>query len=317
MTTTRTEYRDALQIAAKEVVSEGVVVVSLRRPDGGALPEWSAGAHIDLALPNGVTRQYSLCGRPEERDTFRIGVLREVASRGGSSFVHDRLRIGDLVTIHGPRNNFGWLPSRRQLFIAGGIGITPILPMIAEAERHGSDWRLLYGGRRRGSMAFLEELAPYGDKVIVAPEDVCGRLDLARHLAWTDPETRIYCCGPEPLLAAVETLCATRPEGMLHIERFKAREASGEARTFEVELRRSRTTLVIPPDKTILQTIQAAGLIVPCSCEEGTCGTCETNVIEGEPDHRDSVLSKAEQDSNRVMMICVSRAKGDRLVIDL
>ncbi|MBP2498292.1 ferredoxin-NADP reductase [Methylobacterium sp. PvP062] len=317
MKTIVTEHRDELQVVAKTPASETVVAVTLSRPDGQELPGWTAGAHIDLELPNGLTRQYSLCGDPNDRRIYRVAVLREEAGRGGSQFIHEELAVGQRINVKGPRNNFGWVRSDRQLFIAGGIGITPIVPMIAAAERSGVDWRLLYVGRRLGSMAFLADLSRYGDRVNVVPKDKRGRIDLAAQLEGLDRETLIYCCGPEALVAAVEALAGRRPEGTLHVERFKPKAASTEAGAFVVELRRSGVTLEVPPDKSILATIQEAGLIVPCSCEEGTCGTCETGVLEGEPDHRDSVLSAAEQATNRVLMICVSRAKSERLVLDL
>ncbi|WP_315927597.1 PDR/VanB family oxidoreductase [Mesorhizobium sp. SP-1A] len=316
--TTLTEYQDVLAVSAKELMCNGVMSLTLRRPDGGDLPRWAAGAHIDLQLPNGLTRQYSLCGHPDNRTEFRVCVLNETVSRGGSRYVHDNLAVGDRVQIRGPRNNFSWVPAPRYLFIAGGIGITPIIPMIIAAEASGADWKLAYAGRRRDSMAFLPQLSAFGKRVHVADADGAGRLDLGKLLGSVEPETLVYCCGPERLMIAVEALAAGWPEGVLHLERFKPVDpGEQESSGFEIELRRSGKTLKVSPDKSILKTIQDAGLIVPCSCEEGTCGTCETNVIEGIPDHRDSVLSAAEKASNRVIMICVSRSKTERLVVDL
>jgi ferredoxin-NADP reductase len=250
---------------------------------------------------------------------WRVGVLREPESRGTSSHVHDRLQPGDVVRVRGPRNNFPLVDSPRYLFVAGGIGITPILPMIRAAEAAGADWRLVYGGRRRASMAFLDELGRYGDRVTVCPQDEVGLLDLAALLGTPQEGTRVYCCGPEPLLAAVEQRCASWPAGSLHVERFSARPLTEPVRSeaFEVVLERSELTLTVPPDRSILSVVEEAGAGVLSSCAEGTCGTCETAVLEGVPDHRDSVLSAEERAANRCMMICVSRSSGPRLVLDL
>ncbi len=219
----------------------------------------------------------------------------------------------------GPRNNFPLVPSAEYLFVAGGIGITPILPMVHQAEMLGADWRLLYGGRRRDSMAFLDELSQYGDRVDVRPQDESGLLPLATLLGTPQPETLIYCCGPEPLLAAVEQRCAGWPRGSLHVERFAPRPQGEPARAeaFEVVLEQSGLTLTVPPDRSILSVVEEAGIGVLSSCAEGTCGTCETGVLGGVPDHRDSVLSEDERQAGDCMMICVSRARGDRLVLDL
>jgi ferredoxin-NADP reductase len=207
------------------------------------------------------------------------------------------------------------------VFIAGGIGITPILTMVAAANARGADWQLLYGGRRRTSMAFLDELAAYGERVRIYPEDEEGLLPLGSFLAPSREDTLIYCCGPEPLLVAVEGWAGSWPAGSLHFERFKAKlpaEAPPTAiETFEVVLQRSGMTVTVPPDKSILEVVEAAGVYSLSACREGVCGTCEQSVLEGEPDHRDSVLTPAERKTNEVMMICVSRSCTPRLVLDL
>lgn len=313
-----TEYQDELTLVAKEEICSGVVSLRLRRRDGAELPHWAAGAHIDLKLGNGCTRQYSLCGDPGVINEFRVCVLNEQASRGGSRYVHEELSVGDVVPIKGPRNNFTFAPAQRYLFIAGGIGITPIYAMVAAADKLGADWHLAYGGRSRSSMAFLEELINHGDKVTVTAADEGAVIDLDHWLESPRADTLVYCCGPEGLMSAVEERCASWPHGALHLERFKPIAiADGVDGAFDVELRRSGVTVNVPADKSILKAIQDKGLIVPCSCEEGTCGTCETNVIEGIPDHRDSVLSASEKESGRVIMICVSRCKSQKLVLDL
>jgi ferredoxin-NADP reductase len=245
--------------------------------------------------------------------------LRDAAGGGGSVFVHDRLRAGDTVRVRGPRNNFKLVPSPRYQFIAGGIGITPILAMIAAASAAGADWRLLYGGRHRDSMAFTGELARYGGRVTVAPQDETGLLDLDALLGVPQDGTLVYCCGPEPLLAAVEQRCTAWPARSLHTERFAARPLTAPVRAeaFEVELAASELTLTVPPGRSILDVVEEAGVGVLSSCAEGTCGTCETAVLGGLPDHRDSVLTDEERRTGGCMMICVSRSCSDRLVLDL
>ncbi|ROS38058.1 ferredoxin-NADP reductase [Amycolatopsis thermoflava] len=307
-----------LEVTAREARAEGVVALTLSRPDGGRLPDWTPGAHIDLVLPNGLTRQYSLCGDRWDAHSYRIGVLREPAGRGGSAYVHDRLRPGDRVGVGGPRNNFPLVPSGRYLFVAGGIGITPLLPMIHQADLLGADWTLLYGGRRRASMAFTDELAAYGDRVHLVPEDEHGLLDLASWLGTPRPGTKVYCCGPAPLLAAVESACRDWPPFSLHVERFTAREqAPARDEPFEVELRRTGATVTITPGISVLEAVRGAGVDVLSSCRQGTCGTCETGVLAGVPDHRDSILADHERAAGEVMFVCVSRSCTDRLVLDL
>jgi len=247
-------------------------------------------------------------------------VLREPDSRGGSQFVHDKLAPGDLVDVRGPRNHFALEPSPRYLFVAGGIGITPIVPMVAAAAAAGADWRLHYGGRTLASMAFRDELtAAYGTRVALTPQDESGLLDLDRILDAPSPGTLVYCCGPESLLRAVEQRCATWPGGSLRVERFAPRDPGEPIRpaSFEVQLARSGTTLTVPPDRSILDVADAAGVPVLFSCREGTCGTCETGVLEGRVDHRDSLLTPEEQEAHDTMFICVSRAASARLVLDL
>jgi ferredoxin-NADP reductase len=233
--------------------------------------------------------------------------------------VHDRLQAGDAVVVRGPRNHFALQEAPRYLFLAGGIGITPLLPMVQEVAAQGAEWRLVYGGRNRGSMAFLDELAEHGDRVALRPQDEHGLLDLDGLLGTPSPDTTVYCCGPEPLLAAVEHACRDWPRGALHVERFAARPNTAPTRDqpFEVVLARSGRTLTVPSDRSVLSVVEEAGVGVLSSCSEGTCGTCETGVLEGEPDHRDAVLDDDERAANDCMMICVSRSCGPRLVLDL
>jgi ferredoxin-NADP reductase len=308
-----------LRVDRRATGAEGVVVLDLRDPAGADLPEWQPGAHVDLRLPGGLTRQYSLCGDPADRSVWRIGVLREPESRGGSRHVHEELHEGAEVDVRGPRNHFPLVPAPRYLFIAGGIGITPILPMIAAADGAGARWELHYGGRSRRSMAFLESLEQISGHLTLHPQDEVGLIDLDALLGTPQPDTLVYCCGPEPLLVAVEQRCADWPAGALHLERFAPKDVGEPVLTgaFEVELALTGRTLTVPPEKSILSVVEEAGVQVLSSCQEGTCGTCETAVLAGEVDHRDSLLTPDEQAANDTMFICVSRAACPKLVLEL
>ena len=312
---------DRLVVTGKSPAAEGVAVLELARPDGRRLPDWTPGAHIDVTLANGETRQYSLCGDRWDAHRYRVAVLREVDGRGGSAYVHDELAAGDPVTLGGPRNNFAMVPSARYVFVAGGIGITPLLPMITQAERVGAEWTLLYGGRRRASMAFLDELARYGDRVHVVPQDEAGLLPLASWLGEPRTDTVVYCCGPAPLLAAVEQTVAAAgwAPHRLRTERFTAAEVGAPVRDapFTVELTRTGTTVTVTPQISVLAAARDAGATTLSSCEKGTCGTCETTVLGGVPDHRDSILADHERAAGDCMFPCVSRSCTDRLVLDL
>jgi ferredoxin-NADP reductase len=264
-----------------------------------------------------------LCGDPADRTYYRIGVLREDDGRGGSLEIHSTPLTGMTVRISAPRNRFPLIPATRYLFIAGGIGITPILAMLREAT---PPWQLIYGGRSLDTMAYRQEIADFhaGETVLV-PQDTDGLLDLDKALDRVDADTAVYCCGPEGLLQAVEQRRAARlTPGTLHIERFAApteapphdSEAT-EDTAFDVELARSGLTLTVPPDRTVLETVLDRVQHLDYSCEEGYCGTCETRVLAGTPLHRDTVLDDAERDSGNTMMICVSRSRTTRLTLDL
>ncbi|MBM7367395.1 PDR/VanB family oxidoreductase [Gordonia hydrophobica] len=307
-----------LRIAAKDTVAADVVSLVLEDPRGGELPDWAPGAHIDVELGGDIVRQYSLCGG-DSSNQWRIAVLRETAGRGGSAYVHDQLCVGAEIVTGGPRNNFDFVDAPSYLFVAGGIGITPLLPMIAAADRAGRPWRLLYGGRTRASMAFADELArAHPDAVTLAPADEVGLLDLDSALSEVDAGGEVYCCGPEPLLLAIEEQ-SRRHEVPLHVERFSPKAISADAvdTAFEVELAQSGQTLTVAADESILSAVLDAGVDADFSCREGTCGTCEVAVLGGEIDHRDSVLDEDEAAAGDVMMICVSRCRSARLVIDL
>lgn len=317
--TTLREYEGDLVVESVDHVAEDVVALTLVDLDGHQLPPWTPGAHVDLLLAPDLVRQYSLCGSPSDSRAIRIGVLKAPGGRGGSALVHD-LRPGGIVRVRGPRNHFPLVSSRRYLFVAGGIGITPMLPMMADATAAGADWRLFYGGRSLASMAFLDEVAQYGERVTLVPQDQAGMLDLDLLLGDPSSDTLVYCCGPEGLLGAVEQRCQRWPSGSLHLERFAAKSPGVPAkaeRSFELVLARSGLTLVVPPDRSVFDVVQGAGVSVLGSCHEGICGTCEQVVLEGDVDHRDSILSQDEQAQNESMMICVSRCRSDRLILDL
>jgi ferredoxin-NADP reductase len=311
--------RDVILESCDEIAT-GVRRLRLRSLDGAELPAWEAGAHIDLLLPSGLVRQYSLCGDPGRRDAYEVAVLREPVGRGGSAEVHDTLEPGAELRIAGPRNRFPLKDSPGYVFVAGGIGITPILAMIEEVERRGARWRLAYGGRSRDTMAYLDRLEQYGDRVAVLPQDEVGLLDLEALVAH-EPETLVYCCGPEPLLDAMEARCSRDwPAGSLHVERFVVGEGveavADDAQPFEVQLGADGPVVDIPADKSILHTLLDLDVDVLYSCEEGTCGSCETQVLAGSPEHRDELLSD-ESRAQGCMLICVSRCLGERLVLDV
>ncbi|GAA0898255.1 PDR/VanB family oxidoreductase [Virgisporangium ochraceum] len=310
----RDEVDLRLRVTRRVAGAEGVAVLDLADATGAPLPPWDPGAHIDLRLPGGMVRQYSLCGDPADRTTWRIGVLREPDGRGGSAHVHDAVREGTVVDARGPRNHFALVDAPRYLFIAGGIGVTPIVPMVAAVAAAGAHWDLHYGGRSRRSMAFLDAL---GARATLYPQDEVGLIDLDRVLGRPLAGTAVYCCGPEPLLSAVERRCAAWPAGSLHVERFAPRAAAGPLEAFEVELAASGLTLTVPPNQSVLRALEEAGVEVLSSCREGTCGTCETPVLAGRVDHRDSLLTPDERAANDTMFVCVSRAAGPRLVLDL
>ncbi|WP_079127744.1 PDR/VanB family oxidoreductase [Streptomyces sp. TP-A0874] len=312
--------------------ADGVLSLRVVDPSGAPLPPWSPGAHLDLVLPSGLVRQYSLCGRPEDRHGYTVAVLLVEDGRGGSREIHETALVGRTVSVRGPRNRFPLADAEHHLFIAGGIGITPILAMVREVSARGLDWRLAYGGRSRSSMAFTEELRGLGpDRIEFVPQDERGPLDLDALLTGVEPNTAVYCCGPEGLLTAVQQRHADSGAAFeLHFERFGAPvtadsdadsgesgDADGAESPFEVELRRSGEVLTVPPGRSILDTIREVAPEVMSSCEEGFCGTCETRVLEGVPEHRDTLLSERERERGKTMMICVGRSKTPRLVLDL
>jgi len=310
---------NVVAVQRREIVADDVVHLTLSNQDGTPLPRWKPGAHIDLILDDETVRQYSLCGDPAD-PTYEIAVLREPDGSGGSAWVHDKIAEGDRFQIRGPRSHFRMADSPRYLFIAGGIGITPLRPMIHRAATRDSQWRLLYGGRTAASMAFADQFAQrYPANIELHPQDSDGLLDLDAALTDLEPGTLVYCCGPEPLLNAVETRCKDLPDGTLHIERFLPRkdQSHDPDTSFTVQLGRTGRTLTVPAHRSVLDTLLDEGIDMDYSCQTGVCGTCEVAVIEGTPEHRDSITSAATRNAEERMMTCVSRARTAKLILDL
>ncbi|PMR74655.1 cytochrome P450/oxidoreductase [Billgrantia endophytica] len=310
-----------VRVTRAEPEAEGVLGVTLADPAGRDLPAWSPGSHLDVVLPSGEARKYSLCG-PVESGDWCIAVLNEEAGRGGSRWVHESVREGIEMRVRGPKNHFRLdETARRYLLIAGGIGITPIIAMADRLKSLGKPYELHYAGRSRTSMAFIERLErDHGEALRLYPKDERHRLDLAGLLAEPMNDTLLYACGPERLLTALEAGTTHWPEGSLHVEHFTSEGAlldPTKEHAFEVELTDSELTVEVPPDQTLLQALRTAGIDVPSDCEEGLCGTCEVSVVEGGIDHRDKVLTPAERRGQDRLMSCCSRAKGKTLVLAL
>ncbi|TDU32581.1 vanillate O-demethylase ferredoxin subunit [Panacagrimonas perspica] len=313
-----------LELVVTDVRSEArdVIVLELRDPGRGALPRFTPGAHLELYLPNGLIRHYSLCNDAAETDRYCLGVSLARDSRGGSRFMHQNLRVGTKLSTSVPRNNFPLeLAAEEFVFIAGGIGITPILSMIRSSVAANRPWRLFYCARNRQRAAFYEDLSALApDRVYFHFDDEQqGRLfDAASALRLAGDGAHIYTCGPAPLMKAVESATMDRPADRVHFEWFSAAATDTRADTaFTVVLRNSGARFEVPPGRSILEVLEDHGAGVPYSCREGLCATCRTTVLAGEVDHRDTVLTVAEKAGNREMMICVSRAKSEVLELDL
>lgn len=313
-----------LRVRRRAEIAVNALLLELESASGEVLPEWPPGAHLDIHLPSGLTRQYSLCGAREDRSTYVVVVLREPHGRGGSEEIYRELGVGTEFISSTPRDHFRLVDASEYVLIAGGIGITPIKAMVDELRARGARWRLHYGGRSREHMAFVDELVDLGgDNVSIVPQDVDGLLDVPAMIGNLSPEAAVYCCGPAPLLDAVLTACAEAGASeRLHFERFVpptdgAGFVTDGDTAFEVELRSSGVTLQVPADKTLLEVVQSVLPDVPFSCTEGYCGSCESVVLDGEPDHRGSLMTPEEHDEEGTMLICVGRSKSHRLVLDL
>lgn len=310
-----------LKIDRTSDACDGVRILDLVDGGGDDLPEWEPGAHIDIHIPGGLTRQYSLCGDPADRSRYVVAVLLEPQSRGGSAYLHREVRKGDVLTVGLPRYTFQLKSAAAYLFIAGGIGVTPLIPMFERVRGQGLKSRLLYAGRSRGTMAYLHDLDGC-EGVEVFPSDEGKRLSVDGCLeACVEDEAHVYACGPTRLLEAIEAKCAElNISHLLHKEYFSGAKVQLDPEsevTFEVVLEKSGMTIQVEPDQTILQAVLDRGVYVDNSCAEGTCGSCEVNVVEGDVDHRDRILDEDERAENSCMMICCSRARSSRLVLDL
>jgi ferredoxin-NADP reductase len=294
-------------------------IYELARAHGEPLPGCEPGAHIDVHLPNGIVRQYSLLDAEPDPARYNIGVKRDPASRGGSRYVHDELLLGKLLKISPPRNNFPLVENASHVVLfAGGIGITPIWCMVQRLAKLGRSWKLYYACRSRDDMAFLHALEAMPSSQFHFDEESAGRfLDIAGIIAAAPKDAHLYCCGPTPMLKAFEDATTNWPRDQIHVEYFTPKQEVAKSGGFVVELARSGQEFVIPEGKTILQVLLDAGIDVDYSCELGICGACEQRVLAGTPEHRDAILTEEEQAANTKVMICCAGCKSERLVLDL
>ena len=304
--------------------AEGISSFELRDPDGGMLPPFTAGSHIDLHIPGDFVRQYSLCNDPSERHRYVIAALREENGRGGSRALHDNTRVGDILTIRGPRNHFAISSSaKRHLLLAGGIGVTPMMAMLAQFEATGAAYKLYYCTRSAQKTAFAEQLDPLvsAGKVVLHHDggDATRSLDLARLLETCEPGTHLYYCGPAAFMEAARRASAHWPSDAVHCEYFtppgEATSPGTANRPFKVKLARTGVTLDVPADKTIVDVLRASDVFIETSCENGICGTCLTRYVDGEPEHRDVVLDAS--DRNEFVLVCCARSRTPVLTLDL
>ena len=317
-----------LEVVGRDVVAhdQDVIALTFAAADGGPLPRWHPGAHLDLHLPSGRVRQYSLCGDPTSPDTYRVAVRRIPDGGGGSIEVHDSVQVGARLTTHGPRNAFPFTvpgygsPTQRIRFIAGGIGITPILPMLALARQLDIEWSMIYVGRHRDSLPFLDELARFGEHITIRTDDVGGVPGAADLLGDCPDRTTVYACGPTPMLTTIRTALAGRDDVELHFERFAAAPVV-DGTGFSVTIASTGATLDVAADETLLAALNRAGVPAPYSCQQGFCGTCRVQVCDdgsrSAVQHRDALLTDPER-ADGYLLTCVSRAdEGRRLTLDL
>lgn len=318
------DYTLRLVVSGRQVVArdENVVALTLTAADGTALPAWHPGAHLDIHLPSGRVRQYSLCGDPQRTHEYRIAVRRIPDGGGGSVEVHDALPVGSVVTTSGPRNAFplsvpGYgSPTRRLRFVAGGIGITPILPMLGMAQRLGVDWSMVYVGRSAESIPFLDEVRVFGDRIAVRTDDVHGIPGADDLLGECPDGTTVYACGPADMIALVRERLSGRGDVELHFERFAAAPVV-DGEPFTVTVASTGAEIDVAADETLLAALRRAGVGAPYSCQQGFCGTCRTKALHGVVQHRDTLLTTPERE-NGMMLTCVSRARsGEQLTLDL
>ncbi len=316
-----------LRVTQMTLEAEGVLSLRLSRIEGNKpLPAWDPGAHIDVYVPDGTTRQYSLCGDPRDLSSWQVAVLREPEGRGGSAFIHDELRVGDRLLVTRPKQSFALEDAPYHALVAGGVGITPIMAFAEHLARESRPFRLVYGGRTEGSMAFRERLGALGDRVRFLAEDRDGRPDLDEVVKELPDGGLIYVCGPLALLRAVQSAAEAVHGPDQDLVRFELFSRTGvEAResvpldgdSYELVLARSGHTLRMKPDANILETVLALGIEVENDCRDGICGSCVTGVLSGAVDHQDLVLTRKERAAMDRMMICCSRPAADRLELDL
>jgi len=312
-----TEDASTLRLTRIDFAAPGIHLFDFRHPQQALLPAYAPGAHVDLHLPGGLVRQYSLVDPAGSDAVYRVAIKRDPRSRGGSVLAHDRLRVGDLLPVGTPRNLFALDEAcAHSVFVAGGIGITPIACMVQRLRALGLGWTLHYSVRTRADAALLDRLAGPGLQLHIDDEQG-GLLDVAAVVASVPDGSRAYCCGPAPMLDAFEAAARAKPGLRWHVERFAAAASSAAEGAYAVRLAASGRSVQVAPGQTILQALRACGIAVRASCQQGVCGTCETAVLAGTPDHRDSLLSDDEKRSNKVMMICCSGSLGPELVLDL
>lgn len=309
--------RRTVRVRSMTREAQDVLSLELESLDGVPLPAWTPGAHIDFEPTPGAVAQYSLCG-PGSAPMWTIAVLHRRHGKGVSRFVHERLRPGDTLRVGEPRNHFEMVDAPSYLFIAGGIGITPFLPMIEKLEALSKPWKLAYGGHRKDGMAFASLLSRDRSNVEIFASEESGRMPIARVLGAAGPQCAVYCCGPEPLIAEVEQWLQENGRRTPYVERFNPKMHSDQPRNgFSVTLARRGLTLDVPAGRSIAEVLDERNIFVPTSCREGVCGSCETRVLAGDIDHCDSLLTAQERADGKTMLICVSRAAGHSLTLDL
>jgi len=308
-----------VRLTAVRYAARDTNLFEFRRTDGGPLPAYTPGAHVDMHLPNGLVRNYSLIVAKPDPLAYTFGIKRDPASRGGSRYIHDELHVGKTLKISAPRNNFPLKEDAAHvILLAGGIGITPIWCMVQRLAELGRSWVLHYSCRSRADMAFLGALEAMTGPHFHFDDEHAGKfLDVAGLVAAARQEAHLYCCGPTPMLKAFETATAAWPREQVHVEYFTPRQETAKKGGFTVELARSGQEFFIPEGRTILEVLLDEGVDVDYSCELGICGACEQRVISGTPEHRDSILTEEEQAENKRVMICCAGCKSERLVLDL
>ena len=309
-----------VRLAAIRYAARDTNIFEFRRPDDKPLPAYAPGAHVDMHLPSGHLRNYSLIVARPDPGVYTFAIKRDPASRGGSRYIHDELHVGRTLKISAPRNNFPLNEDARDtILLAGGIGITPIWCMVQRLAELKRSWKLHYGCRSRADMAFLAELEGLGGAAFHFDDEAGGVLDVAGIVGAAPKDAHLYCCGPTPMLNAFEAATRGWPREQIHIEYFTPRQEPANAKKggFTVELARSGQEFFIPEGRTILEVLLDEGVDVDYSCELGICGACEQRIISGTPEHHDSILTEEEQAENRRVMICCAGCKTERLVLDL